>query len=93
MLYILDKFYINSLLVPVSAHGASNSDNHDIAMVHNVRAKLRLNRANGMVNISEDLRSIFSWVKPFWVKRDLSAGWMVRAMWPSMKLQPLRLWR
>jgi hypothetical protein len=39
---------------------ASNSDNHDIAMVHNVGAKLRLNQANGMVNISEDMWSIFS---------------------------------
>jgi hypothetical protein len=49
---------------------ASNSDDHDIAMVHNVGAKLRLNRANGTVNVSKDLRSIFGRVKPFWVKRD-----------------------
>jgi hypothetical protein len=49
---------------------ASNSDNHDIAMVHNVGAKLRLNQANGTVNVSEDMRSIFGRVEPFWVKRD-----------------------
>jgi hypothetical protein len=46
----------------------SNSDDHDIAMVHNVGAKL--NRVNGMVNVSEDTRSMFGWVEPFWVKRD-----------------------
>jgi hypothetical protein len=49
---------------------ASNGDDHDVAVVHDVGAKLRLNRANGTVNISEDTQSIFSWVKPFWEKRD-----------------------
>jgi hypothetical protein len=39
-------------------------------MVHNVRAKLRLNRANGMVNISKDTQSIFGWVEPLRVERD-----------------------
>jgi hypothetical protein len=49
---------------------ASNSDNHDITMVHNVRAKLKLNRENGTVNISKDSRSIFGQVEPFRVMRD-----------------------
>jgi hypothetical protein len=41
---------------------ALNSDNHDIAMVHNVRAKLRLNCA---INISKNMQSVFVQVKPF----------------------------
>jgi hypothetical protein len=49
---------------------ASNSDDHDIAVVHDVGAELRLNRANGTVNISEDTWSIFGLVEPFWEKRD-----------------------
>jgi hypothetical protein len=49
---------------------ASDCDNHDIAMVHNVGAKLGLNQANSTINISEDTQSIFGWVKPFLVKRD-----------------------
>jgi hypothetical protein len=49
---------------------ASDSDDHDIAMVHNVRAKLRLNHVNSTINVSEDTRSIFGQVKPFWVQGD-----------------------
>jgi hypothetical protein len=49
---------------------ASDSDNHDIAMVHDVGAKLRLNQANSTVNISKDTWSTFGQVKPFWVQRD-----------------------
>jgi hypothetical protein len=49
---------------------ASYSNNHDIAMVHDVGAKLRLNRVNCTINVSKDMWSIFSQVEPFWVQRD-----------------------
>jgi hypothetical protein len=49
---------------------ASDSDNHDITMVHDVREKLRLNHANCMINISKDMWLIFGQVKPFWVQED-----------------------
>jgi hypothetical protein len=49
---------------------ASDSDNHDIAMVHNIGAKIRLNCVNCTINVREDMQSIFGWVKPFWVQGD-----------------------
>jgi hypothetical protein len=47
-----------------------NSDNHDIAMVHDVGAKLRLKCADCTINVSEDTQMIFDQVKPFWVQGD-----------------------
>jgi hypothetical protein len=49
---------------------ASSNDNHDITMVHNVGVKLGLNCVNCTINVSEDMQSIFGWVKPFWVQRN-----------------------
>jgi hypothetical protein len=65
---------------------APNSDNHDIAMVHDAGAKLRLNQANGTVNVSQDMWSIFGWVEPFWEKRDL-----IWVDWGTLTRHPILL--
>jgi hypothetical protein len=73
---VLDVSYGRAILIRVCVHQvqwskmASDSDNHDIAMVHNVGVKLRLNHVNCTINISKDTQSIFGWVKPFWVQGD-----------------------
>jgi hypothetical protein len=65
---------------------ASNSDNHDIAMVHNVGAKLRLNQANGPVNISKDTWLIFGRVEPLRVERN--STWVD---WGTLNRHPILL--
>jgi hypothetical protein len=57
---------------------ASNSDNHDIVVVHNVGAKLRLDCVNCMINISKDTQAIFvslSRSNPFGY-REIQSGWI-----------------
>jgi hypothetical protein len=89
---VLDVSNGRAILIRVCVHQvqwskvASDSDNHDIAMVHNVRAKLRLNQANCMVNISKDMWSIFGRVKPFWVERD-----PIRVDWGTLNRHPVLL--
>jgi hypothetical protein len=65
---------------------ASNSDNHDVAMVHNVGAKLILDCPNCTINVSEDTQSIFRWVKPFQVQRD-----SIWADWGALNRHPVFL--
>jgi hypothetical protein len=63
---------------------ASDSDNHDIAMVHNVGAKLRLNHMNRVVNVSKDMELVFGWVKPFRVQ-----CYPIQMDWGALDRQPI----
>jgi hypothetical protein len=73
---VLDVSNGRAILIGVHVHQvqwskmASDSDDHGIAMVHDVGAKLRLNRAYCMINVSKDTQLMFGQVKPFWVQGD-----------------------
>lgn len=47
---------------------APDRDNHDVAMVNDVGAKLRLNHVDGTIDISKDTRPIFGRVEPLRVQ-------------------------